>query len=177
MSAKPQSSLGRLLVLAERLRSPGKMAVAVIGGILAAAVFLGYMPAEESARVTRLRLDKAQKRADLGDALATLRSEHKLYTKLVPKGVSETEWTDYLQSGVGKCNVRLVLMEPKPSLTLGPCEALTWAIEVEGSYDSLCEYVRWLESGERLLRIDRVAVEALDKQLSMSLLVKGLVRK
>ena len=152
------------------------MTIAVLGGVLLAALFAGYMPAE-SARVEALtRLAKATKRAELGASLAGLKNERELYNKRVPKGANLTEWSEYLHGGATSIDVRMIFMEPKPAMKLGPCTALSWTIELEGSFDQLSEYVHWLENGERLMRIDRMVFDLSGKRLTLAMVVRGLVR-
>lgn len=176
MADTQPTSLDRLKALCERLRSPAKMTTALLGGILLLTILAGYMPADAALVAAKVRLEKAEKRALLGSSLDGFRGEYQLYEKRVWRGSNLTEWAEYLHGGVTKTAVRLVFMEPKPAIKLGPCTALTWSIELEGSFEELCRYVQWLESGERLVRIDRLVFDLSGKRLSLSITLRGLVR-
>ncbi len=176
MAESPKSSSDRLLAVAAWLRTPTRLTAALLGGTLLAAVVAGYMPADAASLKAGVRLKSAEKRAALASSLAGLRAEFDLYESRVPEGVNLTEWSEYLHSGIAETGVRLVFMQPKTATKLGPCSALAWQIELEGDFESMCEYVRWIESGKRLMRIDRFAFERSGDRLTLTLVVKGMVR-
>lgn len=170
------TSTDRTRAIAAWLRTPTRLTGALLGGTLLAAIVAGYMPADAAAMTAGVRLKSAEKRAALASSLAGLRGEFELYEGRVPAGVNLTEWAEYLHSGIAETGVRLAFMQPKTATKLGPCTALAWQIELEGDFESMCEYVRWLESGERLMRIDRFAFERSGDRLTLTIVVKGMVR-
>ncbi len=176
MAEAANPSADRYRAIALWLRTPTRLTIALLGGTLLIAIVGGYMPADAASQKAVARLERAEKRAHLSSSLAGLRGEFSLYKNRVPEGVNLTEWAAYLQSGVGKTGVRLVFMEPKAPLKLGTSTALAWQIELEGDFESMCRYIRWVESGERLMRVDRVVFECSGTKLALKLVVKGLVR-
>ncbi len=171
------TSMDRIRSLANALRTPTKMTVASVGGMLLVSILAGYMPADSAMMQARKELFKAEKRAALGDDLRRLRGEARLYKERVAIGIDQTEWTAYLNSGVLETGGRLVFVEPKQEVKLGPCTSLAWGLEVEGTFQELCAYVAWIERGDRLMRIDRMVFEARNEKLLMALTVRGLVRQ
>jgi hypothetical protein len=57
---------------------------------------------------------------------------------------------------------------------MGSCKVLSWSIELEGDFGSLARVVAWLENGERLVRLDQMAMQLPNGKLSMMMVVRGL---
>lgn len=159
---------------AERLRGRGRMAAAVIGGLLVVGIMGSANPLLDRTASAKARLKKAETRSALGDEVANLRKQAALYQKKLPVGVDLNDWTNYLIRGISAERVKLIRMDPKDQATLGPCKVLTWLIDMEGDYQSLARVVAWLENGERLVRIDHMVVQTPNGKLSMNLIVRGL---
>ena len=159
---------------AERLRGRSRMAVACIGGMFLLGFLLVCRPLSQRIDEANERLDKAVGRAVLGSDVYNLRRQAALFDKKLPRGVDPTDWTNYLLEGIRSERVRLIRMDPKDQMTLGPCKVLAWQIEMEGDLESLGRVVEWLETGKRLVRIDRLVLQNPGGGLTMSLLVKGL---
>ena len=160
---------------AERLRGRSRMALAAIGGVFLVG-FLGVSrPLSQRIDGANERLVKATARAQLADDVGDLRHQASLYQKKLPRGVDPNDWTNYLLAGIRTEKVRLVRMDPKDILSLGPCKVMGWQIELEGGFEDLARIVRWLENGERLIRIDRLTLQSPHGgTVAMALLVKGL---
>jgi hypothetical protein len=159
---------------AERLRGRSRMAVAVIGGMFMVG-FLGVSrPLSQRIDTASERLDKAVGRAVLGSDVYDLRRQAALYQKKLPRGIDTNEWTNYLLNGIRGERVRLIRMDPKDTLSLGPCKVLSWSIDMAGDFESLGRVVEWLENGPRLVRIDRLVLQNPGGQMTMSMVVKGL---
>ena len=159
---------------AERLRGRSRMAVAAIGGVFLVG-FLGVSrPLGQRIDAANERLDTAVGRAVLGSDVYDLRQQASLYHEKLPRNIDLNDWTNYLLSGFRTQKVKLVRMDPREQLSLGPCKILTWQIELQGDFESLSRVVEWLENGTRLVRIDRLSFQSPSGQLNMQILVKGL---
>jgi hypothetical protein len=160
---------------AERLRGRSRMAVAAIGGLFA--LGFGGVAHPLAGRIDGAndRLAKANARAQLANEVSELRHQAALYEKKLCRGVDPNDWTNYLLEGIRSQNVKLIRMDPKETLSMGPCKVLAWQIDMEGDLAGMGKVVAWLENGERLVRVDRIVVQtAKEGQLDMALLVKGL---
>jgi hypothetical protein len=160
---------------AERLRGRNRMAVAAIGGVFLVGFIGVSRPLSQRIDGANDRLAKANGRAQLAGEVSDLRHQAGLYHTKLPRGVDPNDWTNYLLEGIRGERVRLVRMDPKDVLSLGPCKVLSWQIELEGSFESLGRVVEWLENGKRLVRIDRCILQSpAGGTVGMVLLVKGL---
>ena len=160
--------------LAEALRGRGRMGVACIGGVLVCGLMGVGNPLSERIVVAEKRLDKAVTRAGLASDVAGLRHQADLYHKRIPRGIDVNDWTQYILEIVRGQNVKLVKMEPKDQLQLGPCRVLAWQIEFEGPYEGLCHVVAGLENGSRIVRIDALRLQTPSGRLVMSMMLRGL---
>lgn len=145
---------------AERLRGRARMAVAVIGGLFLLG-FLGVSrPLGQRIDDANTRITKAEARAQLAGEVAGLRRQAGAYNKKLSRGVDLNDWTNYLLGGIRTQRVKLIRMDPKDVVTLGPCKIITWQVEMEGDFKSLAKIVEWIENGQRLMRIDRLIMQS-----------------
>lgn len=160
---------------AERLRGRSRMAVAVIGGVFMVG-FLGVArPLSQRIDAANDRLAKANARAQLAGEVSDLRRQASLYSKKLPRAVDPNDWTNYILSGIRAEKVKLTKMEPRETLSLGPCKVMTWNLEMEGNLESIGRVVEWLENSARLVRIDRFVMESPHGgTISAAMLIRGL---
>jgi hypothetical protein len=159
---------------AERLRGRARMAVAAIGGVFLLG-FLGVSrPLGQRIDSAKDRLAKAELRAKLASEIAELRHQSSLYQKKLTRGIDMNDWTQYLLAGIRPQRVKLVRMEPKEQITVGPCRVLTWQIEMEGDFPSISKVIAWMENGERLIRIDKLMFESHNSKLIVAMTLRGL---
>src|SRR2546421_8082395 len=151
-----------------------RSAVAAIGGVF----FLGFLgvsrPLGQRIDSANERLAKAETRAKLAGDVADLRHQSTLYQKKLPRGVDMNDWTQYLLGGIRTQRVKLLRMDPKDPLTVGPCRVLCWTIEIEGDFHSLAKVVEWVETGQRMVRIDKLVMQMHGGKLSMAMVIRGL---
>jgi hypothetical protein len=61
-------------------------------------------------------------------------------------------------SGVRNFPLKLVQLDADSSRDVGPYKAVVLRIEFEGAFPDMDAFLRWLESNERLFRIDTVKI-------------------
>jgi hypothetical protein len=151
------------------------MAIVVLGGVFAVGLVMVHSPLIERLEAAQVRLRSANHRQALTESIVRLQEQSAMYRDRLPKGVDLADWTDYLISGARETQVIVLRLEPREVTRLGPCQMPEWRMELEGDFTRLGQYVRWLEGGPRLVRIDQLVIEAGDKQqLRMMLQLKGL---
>ena len=159
---------------ADRLRSRGRMAMAAMGGLLALGVMGVANPLLDRIAESEARLKKAEARATLGSDVLSLRRQAELYQKKLPHTVDQNDWTEYLLTGIRAEPVKLLRMDPKEQVAMGPCKVLGWQIDLEGDYQSLGRVLAWMENGPRLVRVDHMAMQMPSGKLAMQIVVRGL---
>ena len=172
--AEKSNKPSTLAIYAEKLRGRSRMAVATIGGVFLLGYFGASKPLTDRIDDAQLRLTKAENRKQLAGEIAELRRLADIYQRKLPTGIDLNDWTDYLLKGINSQRVRLIRMDPKDQLTLGPCKVLTWNVELEGDFESLSRVVEWMENGPRLIRLDRILFEGKHGRLTLAVVVRGL---
>ncbi len=172
--AEKQKKASTFAVYAEKLRGRSRMAVATIGGVFLIGFFGASKPLTDRIDDAELRIIKAQTRKQLATEVADLRRLAAIYQKKLPRGIDLNEWTQYLLTGINSQRVRLIRMDPRDQLSLGPCKVVTWNIELEGDFQSLSSVIEWMENRSRLVRLDRILFEGKHGRLTLAMVVRGL---
>ena len=137
-----------------------------------------YYPLDSSIAETNAKLAKEQRRLDLARDLEHLREQFRnIKTRLPPKADSN-EWVQYLLEGIRGFPVNLVALNAEPSKDVGPYKAVVLRIELEGPFRNVNALLRWLETNERLCRVDviRIVPHQKDHRLvKMQLTVLGVM--
>ncbi|HBO42674.1 MAG TPA: hypothetical protein DD670_01800 [Planctomycetaceae bacterium] len=166
----------RFHVLAEHLRDPLKLRIFIAGVVLAIGYFGVYLPLEARIGETTRDLNRFKEHAKLTDEIEQLKAQIARVSKRVPKGTDNNEWLQYVLGGVRKHPVQLVKADPGEARQVGPFEAVVVKVEMRGAYPDLCAFLDWIETNERLFRIDSISMSPLPRsdQLEMKLTLLGL---
>ena len=133
---------------------------AVLGvGLLAGWYFALYQPAVTAIDSTRSALDAERKHLDTAIQISRLREQIERFRQGQPERSDQNELVQYLVAGVRQRPVKLVNLEPRGTIDLGPYRLQQVTIVIEGDYASLIALLHWIESDSRLFRIDRIHIE------------------
>ena len=77
----------------------------------------------------------------------------------MPENSDPNEWVQYMLAGVRGLPVKLIMIDTDAPKEAGPYRVIPVRIEVEGRFGGVDSFLRWLETNERLLRIDSVKLE------------------
>ena len=100
-----------------------------------------------------------------------------VFRALIGEKSDTNEWVQYLLGGMSKFKIKLRGMESKQQRKVGIYKAIVLSMEIEGSYPELKNYVEWVESSERLIRIDLLQLAKGPKNLLMKITVLGVISK
>jgi len=162
--------------LVERLHDPLQFRIFVTGVILAVGYVGVYMPLESRITETTQNLTKTAEYENLVDEVKQLRDEVDQVVARLPTDTDTNEWIQYVIAGVRKLPVKLDNLDSADPRRVGPFEAVVLRVEVRGYYHDLESFVNWVETNERLFRIDAVTVVPMRKgdQLEMEIMLLGL---
>jgi hypothetical protein len=104
-----------------------------------------------------------------------LRKQIETYRDRISKKSDTNEWVQYLLGGLRQSQVKLRDMASKEPQRVGPYRAVTLTVEVEGTYPRVKQFVEWLETSDRLLRIDSLRLEKRPMDVSARVVLLGLV--
>ncbi len=159
------------------LGDPMKMRLAIVVAVTGLAGLGIYMPFSDSIDQQRRLVAAEQKRLSVVQDVESLRQQVADYQKRISGQSDTNEWVQYLLAGSRSTNVKLRNMESKEPQKVGPYKAVSLAVEVQGTYPQMKQFIEWLDRSERLLRLDMVRLEKMPDLIVMKVYVLGLVRK
>lgn len=159
------------------LSDPAKLRLAVVAALIAASVLLVYTPLSGRIEQDARKLSAAHKREQDIVAVEKLRKQVQAYRDRIGREAAADEWVGYLLGGLRKFHVRLRDMESRAPRRVGPYKALVLSMEIEGTYPRLRDFVEWLDTSERMLRVDSLRLEKRPNNLVIKVVVLGLVGK
>jgi hypothetical protein len=152
---KPLGLKGRLLA---PLHQPGRLRTLVTLTSLLVGYVAVYLPFDGEITATAAELAAARKRLALVHDVEQLRGESSKFRNRLT-GVSDpTRCVAYVVEGTKQFALRPILHTPPESRELGPYKLVALHLQLEGTFQHLTAFVRWLETNERLFRVEDVHI-------------------
>ena len=174
----PQSDkLSELKKLVERLHDPFQLRALITGLVLAVGYVGIYMPFNHHIQQTTRKLRHEQKRENLADEIEQLRAQVESFQARLPKETDTYEWVQYVLGAIRETPLIVTSLDPDDPQRVGPYEAVVLQLELQGAFEDLDSFLDWVESNERLFRVDsaKIAPPRDDNgKLSMQLTLLGL---
>jgi hypothetical protein len=162
--------------LGDRLHDPLQLRIFIIVVMLAAGYVGIVMPLGDQITETARVVKKTKEHKALVKEIEALKSQLNRVVARLPKNTDTNEWVQYVLAGVRKLPVRLVNLGSEDPRRVGPFEAIVLRVALRGHYKDLESFLVWVETNERLFRIDGVTIipaRGSDK-LDMDLTLLGL---
>jgi Tfp pilus assembly protein PilO len=159
------------------LGDPVKMRLAVIVSVMALAIGAVYYPLSGQITEQRVTLEAEKARLETIHDVETLRRDAKEYRTRVDAQSDTNEWVQYLLAGSRQVGIRLRGMETKEPHKVGPYMAVALTVEVQGTYPQLQNFIAWLDTSDRLLRVETLRFEKMPGVILMKISILGLVQK
>ena len=162
--------------LLEWLRDRTRFRVVVVVVMLLAGYLCIYLPLSGKIDDGTRALRREENLRDLARSIEHLRAQYRGFAGRLPKQTDSKEWVAYVLNGIRKFPLRLVTLDCEAPRELGPYRAVALRIELEGAFSNMDALLRWLDSNERLFRIDavRIAPSQSNKEvLTLQLTVLG----
>jgi len=161
----------------KHLGNPMKLRLFTIGALLAAAVALIYMPLSDKINLTKQQIAAEKDRISSISEYEKLQKQVEAFHGLIGDQSDTNEWIQYILDGLRKFQVKLRGMESKQEKKVGPYKAAVLSMEVEGPYPELEKFVEWIESSQRILRVDMLQFKQEPKSLLMKIMILGILPK
>jgi len=145
--------------LINRLYDPVQLRVFTTGVVLLAGYAGIYMPLSDRIETASRKLDVETKRLDLAREIEDLRSLQKKFKDRIPEKSDANEWVQYVLGGIRGFPLKLAALDSDPLRDIGPYKVLVLRVELEGSFPDLNHFVGWLETNDRLFRVDSVRIQ------------------
>jgi len=163
--------------LLEQLHDPVRLRVLVTGIMLAVGYAGIYMPLSGRIEDTTRKLNKAHKRQALGKDIEYLQAEVDKFQARLPEKTDSNEWVQYMLGGIRKFPTKLIILDLDDPQTVGPYGAVVFHIELAGEFNELDAFLHWLETNQRLFRVDAAKITPAlhqDEGLVLQLTVLGI---
>lgn len=144
---------------AERLRDPWRMRLAVTAFLLTVGYAAIYAPLSGRLEQAQWQLNQERQRRDIHQDVEVLRSQVEMFESRLPQDSDTNQWVQYVIDGVRQHPVKLVNLDSVPSRSVGRYQAVAMRIDLEGRMHDLDALLHWLETNERLFRIDSAMIE------------------
>jgi Tfp pilus assembly protein PilO len=144
--------------LLEHLYNPTKLRSLVTGLILIVGYVGIYMPFSGGMETTSRQRSKEKTRLELARDVEHLRVQFDSFKKRLPKLKDPNEWVEYVLQGVRKFPLKFSKMDVEDTRDLGPYKVVVMRMEFEGTFRDMDSFLSWLETNERMFRVDSVKI-------------------
>jgi hypothetical protein len=141
------------------LRNPVQLRVAITALVLAVAYAGIYMPLSGEIEETTRKLSFERKRLELARDVERLEAQYKRFKRRLPEKSDTNEWVQFVLGGLRPLPLKLIALEKDPMRDVGPFKAVVLRIELEGLFPDMNRFLGWLETNERLFRVDSVRIQ------------------
>ena len=153
---KGPSPLSRFVA---RLHNPTFLRAVVAGSVLAVGYIAVYAPLGANIDNDEHRIAAQKKRLDTVVEIESLRKEYASFKDRIPQKADTDEWVGYVLSGIRQFPLKLVLLSPNPPKVVGPYKGIVLRMELQGQLSDMNSLLKWLETNERILRVDAMDIE------------------
>ncbi len=123
-----------------------------------------FLPTTNRIDTAKSVLAEERKRTALGRDIESMRAEIKRAGERLPSTTDRHAWVEWILEGVRKQPVKVLKLDPKPNVEVGPYQAAVAVLHVSGSYTEVDEFLQWLEGLPRLVRVTQITVNPKDVQ-------------
>jgi hypothetical protein len=145
--------------LLDRLHDPVQLRALTTCLVLLVGYAAAYMPLADQIEATSRTLAAETKRLDAAREIESLRSQYEKFRDRLPEKSDPNEWVEYVLGGVRRFPLKLVQWDSEPIREVGPYKAVALRVELEGAFPDMNGFLNWLETNERLFRIDLVRIQ------------------
>jgi Tfp pilus assembly protein PilO len=150
----------------------------LLTGLMLLVGYLGvYTPLSARIDETTLQLDKERKRQELCSQVECLRAQVDRFRSRLPGKTDSNEWVQYVLGGIRKLPLKMLALNSGVPQRLGPYEAVVLKLELEGGFRDLDAFLHWVETNQRLFRVDALKIapgRGDDSRLVMQMTLLGL---
>jgi hypothetical protein len=143
-------------VLLKQLSHPLKLRLALSAALIASWQAVLFGPLGEDIAATVIRIGSERKRAATAREIERLKNSLKPYADRVGAGEDEQELMRHVIAHIRSSPIHLDDLTPQKAKSLGPFSAVGLQLRLEGTYLDVDDFLRWVETERRLLRVDSV---------------------
>jgi Tfp pilus assembly protein PilO len=166
-----------LCELLEKLRDPIRLRILTTGVMLLVGYAGIYLPLSGRIEETSRELSNQCRRQKLAHDVDCLRAQVQKFQDRLPANSDTNQWVQYVLEGIRQFPLKLNNLDSHSPERLGPYEAVSLSVDVEGEFHQLDAFLHWLETNPRLFRIDSAKIAPSrneEDRLTMQLTLLGL---
>jgi Tfp pilus assembly protein PilO len=164
----------------DQLRQPSKLRLLLCVAIIAGWYFLFFSPLSEQVAATTVKIASGRKQVATAGEIEQLRKTLAPYLSRMPAGADINELRRYVIAHMQSSPLKLLDLKPAPPKDLGPYQTLGLRLTLEGQFAEIDEFLRWVETDQRFLRIDTIKLDPTSKdpgRLTAQVVLLGLGEK
>jgi Tfp pilus assembly protein PilO len=142
--------------LLEQLHDPVRLRFIVAAAVLGIGYAAVYLPLDRGTTAAMKQLKDSETRLSLAESVEQLRSQYQQVEKRLPKQVDADEWVQYVLAAIRRSPLKLDAFSPGVIKPLGPYQMVFLSIKLSGTLADLDQFLAWLESNNRLFRIESI---------------------
>ena len=158
MSPAPKRRAKDKKDLWSRLRDPTQLRMFLTSLVLSIGYLAVFSPLSGSIDESRRQLKAENKRLEVASEIESLREQYLSFKDRLPDKSDTNEWVKYILAGIRQFPVKLVVLDPEEVRKLGPYQVVVLKIDLEGSLKDMNDFLKWLETNERIIRIDNMNI-------------------
>jgi hypothetical protein len=158
-----------------RFHDPAQLRWILTGLVVAIAIVGVYLPLSGRADDMERKATHEKERLALIKDLEHLREDYKEIKKHLPTKWVPSDWAAYLSDGTRKHEgLTLIGLETQSTRSMPPFKLAVFMLVLDGTFPLFDDYLRWLDTNDKILRVDTVKIEPSDRgdTLSMKILVQ-----
>jgi Tfp pilus assembly protein PilO len=145
--------------LLEQLHNPTRLRFIVAAAVLGIGYVAVYMPLDRTTTAATRKIADSETRMTLAGEVEQLRKQYRQVEKRLPKQVDSDEWVQYVLAAIRQSPLlKLDSFSPGVTRTLGPYRMVFLSIKLSGPFSDLDQFLAWLESNDRLFRIEGLSL-------------------
>ena len=146
-------------VILDQIRQPLKLRLLLCSAIITGWYVLFFSPLSEETTATTARIVSERKRVATARQIEQLKKAMVPYKGRVLAGADLNELMQHLIAHMRSSPLKLLDLKPEKSKDLGPYETLGLKLALEGRFTEIDEFLKWVETDQRLLRIDSIKLD------------------
>jgi Tfp pilus assembly protein PilO len=154
----PEGKPGLKAKLVAKLHEPVPLRLALGIALMASWYSLGYTQMSARIEETTVKLAGDRKRLALATEVEALRAEEAVFEDRLPPRDDPNEFLQYVLAGIRSFPLKLGSLNPEKPKDAPPFEVASVRVELEGKFEDLDAFLRWVETDKRLLRVDGVSM-------------------
>ena len=143
----------------EHLRDPFRFRVFVTIIALSIAYLGVYSTLSGMITETQRKVSKDLEREGLAQEIELLRAQKEFFENRLKKDSDSNEWIQYVLGGIRKLPLTLVNLDSEKERRVGSYKCVAMRVSVSGEMSHLDALLHWLETNDRIFRIDTIAIE------------------